>query len=76
VTGRRRRRTVEIIADNPGLTSLQIIERLYAGDPDGGPDSLKIISVFVHHANKQLAKSGQKIVGSPGKGGGYKLIRL
>ena len=37
------------------------------------PNSLKIVSVFVHHANRQLASVGMRIVGSSGRGGGYKL---
>ena len=76
VTGKVRQRMCEIIAENPGLKGLQIIERLYRGDPGGGPDSLKIISVYVHMANKQLAKMRLKIKGSSGLGGGYRMVRM
>lgn len=76
VTGKLRHRMVEIIADNPGLSGLQIIERLYRGDPNGGPNSLKVVAVAVIAANKQLAAEGYRIVGSRGRGGGYKLTRI
>jgi hypothetical protein len=73
ITGTRRRRCVQIIAEHPGLSSREIIERLYAGED--GPDSRQIISVFVFHANRILRAHGYQIVGSTNRSGGYRLVR-
>jgi hypothetical protein len=76
VTGRKRHRMVELIADNPGILSRDVIAALYKSDPNGGPNSLNIVSVAVVAANRQLAPAGYRITGSPGRGGGYRLNKI
>jgi len=68
-----RRRVVELIADNPGINGAELIDRIYADDPNGGAMNRKIVSVFVHYARKQLKLDGYEIESSPGRGGGYRL---
>jgi len=76
VTGRTRRRLVHLIAANPGMKGPQLMQLLYADNPEGGALCRKIISVLVHYARPQLAKDGYKIDYSVGRGGGYRLRRI
>lgn len=77
VTGTVRRRIVDIIASAPdGIHRDQIIWRVYGHDPNGGPLSLNIVAVIVHHANKQLRSQGYKIEAPRGRGALYRLVRI
>lgn len=76
VTGRTRRKLIHIMAENPGLNGPQLMQLLYADNPNGGALSRKIISVLVFYARPQLAKDGYKIDYSVGRGGGYRLRKI
>jgi hypothetical protein len=75
VTGRVRSRVVDLIAENPGISSPALIEKLYA-DGGGGPLSRNIISVFVYHARMQIKLDGHVIETSTGPGGGYRIRKI
>jgi hypothetical protein len=76
VRGFRRSRLVELIADRPGIDGRTLLNLLYADDPSGGPLTIKIISVLVYYARKQLKHDGYKIESSVGRGGGYRVVPL
>ena len=69
-------RLVELIADNPGINGRELMRKLYADDPDGGPDNLKIIGVLVFKARQRLRLDGYWIESSTGRGGGYRIREL
>lgn len=49
VTGPVRRRLVEIIANRPdGITRSELMDLLYADDPDGGPEWVNGIWVLIY----------------------------
>jgi hypothetical protein len=76
VTGTVRQRMVDIIAKRPqGISSQDLIALVYAEDPDGGPESMSIISALVYLANVQLRKQGYRIVSTLGRGAKYSLVR-
>lgn len=67
-------------AGQNGITSDVIFERLYALDPNGGPDSgVRVVSIMICHLNKRLQPFGQKVQGGhTGNGcyGEYRLVTL
>jgi hypothetical protein len=76
VSGPVRRRIVDVIASRPnGITRPQLIQAVYGGDPNGGPLHGNVVSVLVHHANRQLRPQGYEITASRGRGGLYRLVR-
>lgn len=61
-------------AGTVGLSSEAIITRLYAHDPDGGPESRNIVHVVARQMNKRLEKFGIEMRGTPGREAGtYKI---
>jgi hypothetical protein len=75
VHGPIRQRIVDAIANRPdGITRAELLDTVYADDPDGGPDNPNTISVLIHHANTELMRQGFCI--SPtwrGRGARYRL---
>src|SRR6516225_1673600 len=62
VTGRERRRLVEILARRPhGMTRRELADWLYADDPNGGPENTFAVCQLVHQARLQLAAQGYTI---------------
>jgi hypothetical protein len=57
-----RQRIVDVIADRPdGITRAELLEVVYAGDIDRGPDNPNTISVLIKHANAELVAQGYRI---------------
>lgn len=54
------------------ISHQQMMEHVYADDPNGGPESTNIISVQVNHLKKKLAPFGLTVTGFKG----YALIDL
>lgn len=77
VGGSVRQRLVDIVANRPdGVTRSELLDCLYANDPNGGPDYPNTISVLIHFANIKLNKLGYRIKGSGGPGSRYFLETL
>jgi hypothetical protein len=78
VHGPVRQRIVDPIANRPdGITRSEIIDLVYAGDPNGGPENPNTVSVLIHCANQQLAQQGYRIEAAwRGRGGRYRLVRI
>jgi hypothetical protein len=78
VNGPVRQRIVDIVANRPdGITRGELIDIIYAADPNGGPSTPNTISVLVHLANQQLAQQGYRIAAAwRGRGARYGLTRL
>jgi hypothetical protein len=78
VTGPVRQRIVDIVANRPdGITRGELIDAVYAGDVDGGPDTPNTVSVLIHLANQQLSRQGYRIESAwRGPGGRYRLVRI
>jgi hypothetical protein len=78
VHGPVRQRIVDAIANRPdGITRGEILDLVYADDPDGGPANPNTVSVLIKHANAELAGQGFRI--SPawlGRGARYRLVRI
>lgn len=76
VGGKVKQRVFDFIANNAGVTTRQVMDAVYADDPDGGPDDLKNIAVQVCFINKVIAKQGLKIKSTRGPGATYSLVAL
>jgi hypothetical protein len=71
-----RQRIVDLIASRPdGISRREIIDLVYASDPNGGPTNENTISVLVKRANEDLVNQGWRIVSSGGPGSRYRLER-
>ena len=73
-----RQRIVDVIAARPdGITRSELIDVIYATDPNGGPDCPNTISVLIHHANHELRAQGFQIAPAwRGRGARYQLVRI
>ena len=78
VHGPVRQRIVDLIANRPdGITRGELLDLVYADDPNGGPDNPNTISVLIKHANKELAAQGFRIEPAwLGRGARYRLVRV
>jgi hypothetical protein len=73
-----RQRIVNLVADRPdGITRGELLDLVYADDPNGGPDNPNTISVLIKHANEELAAQGFRIEPAwLGPGARYRLVRV
>jgi hypothetical protein len=72
--GKYRQRLYDFVVKHPeGVTSIQIMDHLYADTPDGGSDSPKIVATMVFRINEILAHHSLRITGSGGPGSVYRL---
>jgi hypothetical protein len=78
VRGPVRQRIVDIVANRPdGITRGELIDVVYAGDVNGGPETPNTISVLIHLANQQLVEQGYRIEAAwRGRGGRYRLVKV
>jgi hypothetical protein len=78
VHGPVRQRIVNLIASRPdGITRGEILDLVYADDPNGGPDNPNTVSVLIKHANAELAAQGFRIEPAwLGPGARYRLVRI
>lgn len=56
------------------VTNEMLMDVLYGDDPDGGPDSLNIVSVVKFHLRKKLEPLGIGIVSTGGPGSTSRLV--
>jgi hypothetical protein len=78
VHGPVRQRIVDLIANRPdGITRGEILDVVYADDPNGGPGNPNTVSVLIKHANEELAAQGWHIAPAwLGRGARYRLVRI
>jgi hypothetical protein len=78
VRGPVRQRIVDLVAGRPdGLTRRELIEFIYAADPNGGPNNENTISVTIRNANKELKEQGYYIAPAwRGRGARYRLFKI
>jgi hypothetical protein len=77
VHGPVRQAIVNLIASRPdGITRHELMDSVYASDPNGGPENPNTISVLVKRANEDLASQGYRITSDGGPGSRYHLRRL
>jgi hypothetical protein len=77
VRGPVRQAIVDLIAGRPdGITRREIIDLVYASDPNGGPSNENTVSVLVRYANLDLQTQGWRITSDGGPGSRYRLRRL
>jgi len=79
VTGSRRQRLVDILAGRPdGVLVRDLVDLVYADDPDGGPlTAQRSLNVIAHRANTQLRSQGYQIKSMwLGRGARYRLVRI
>ena len=67
---------MEIIAHHDGITRGDIMDLLYADDPNGGALNMNVVSVLCSQVNKQLIPQGYKITSSLGHGALFRLVKL
>jgi hypothetical protein len=73
-----RQRIVDLIANRPdGITRGEILDFVYANDPNGGPANPNTVSVLIKHANAELAAQGFRIEPAwLGRGARHRLVRI
>lgn len=69
-----KQRIYDMVARHPGIRLQQLINHVYAEDPNGGPESLNIIHVHVHQINLIIIKHGLQIRGHTSQG--YRLVAV
>jgi len=75
VTGARRRAMLEYVANHPnGVNCRQILDHVYADDPDGGPLTHHIVSTMARAINEQIKPQGWRINITGGPGSLYTLV--
>ena len=67
-----------IAAHSEGISRDRIFNAVYGSDPNGGPDTLGVISVHVRNINKYLEENGAplRIRSTRGLGALYKLVAV
>ena len=71
-----KKRIYEYLAAHPeGVTRQQILDRVWADDPDGGPEFANVVSVHVKHMRPILEREGLTISCAKGAGATYRLER-
>ncbi len=77
VRGPIRQAIVNLVAARPhGISRRELLDLVYASDPNGGPNDENTISVTIRNANKELAGRGFRIAPAwRGRGGRYHLIK-
>jgi hypothetical protein len=64
----------DYVARHPeGVDVWQVLQYVYADDPNGGPDKHNVISVMAKHINNKIQSLGYRIVGTGGPGSRYFL---
>jgi hypothetical protein len=78
VSGAQRKQIIDLLLQHPDGMSLQAIaDRIYADDPDGGPDfASNSIWAMVARANVELADQGHRITSTKGRGSVYRIVKL
>jgi hypothetical protein len=80
VHGPIRQRLVDTIAHYSGssLTIKQLVDFVYADDPNGGPlYGSRSLNVIVHRANEELLAHGYQIKCThPGRGARYEFVKI
>ncbi len=79
VGGKRRQALLDYVLKHPhGVTRDQIMDHVWADDPNGGPDARTIISVMIRQINAKLRELGEPgmIRGARGAGAIYKALYL
>ncbi len=78
VLGKRQRRFFDLVtaAGQAGITAINLRDRLYADDFEGGPESDSIIQVMAAHIRKKLQPFGLTVKGTRGHGSVYRLLPL
>jgi hypothetical protein len=79
VTGTRRQRLVDIISNRPdGIPIGDLVDQVYADDPDGGPVTApRSVNVMIHKANAQLLAQGYQIKSMwLGRGARYRMTKI
>ena len=78
VHGPVRQRIVNLVASRPdGITRGELLDLVYADEPNGGPDNPNTISVLIKHANEELVAQGFRIEPAwLGRGARYRLVRV
>ena len=74
-----RQRLVDILAGRPdGVLVRDLVDLVYADDPDGGPlTAQRSLNVIAHRANAQLRPQGYQIESMwLGRGARYRLVRV
>ena len=69
-------RIYDFIKTHPDSSRDEVLSAVYAEDPNGGPESINVISVHITRMNKQLRPKGLKIQGRLGSLGGYRVLPL
>jgi DNA-binding response OmpR family regulator len=72
-----KRRIFEYIAAHPeGVTRGQIVDHVWAHDPNGGPGTPNIVCVHVAHMRPTLEREGLTISSARGPGSNYRLVSV
>lgn len=74
----KQRRLYEIVRDagQLGVSCGTVMDRLYADDINGGPESHNVVQVQAMHVNRKLRAFGIAVRGRGGPGSVYRLVKL
>jgi hypothetical protein len=77
VIGPKRQAMLDYIASHPdGVTVPQIMDAIYADDPNGGAECRQVIPTMAFAINKQLKPIGYRVASTRGPGAIYTLVQI
>ena len=72
-----KRRIYDFVKNHPGGSNRnQIIDAVYADDPDGGPEHAATISMHVYQMRRVLNPLGLTITSPRGRGASFRLVEI
>jgi hypothetical protein len=69
-----KRRIFDAVQRRPGIGAEALRDRIWAADPNGGPEDRKVLHVHVHQLNRLLRPHGIRVRGSAS--GGYRVVNI
>jgi hypothetical protein len=68
-----KRRILDAVQRCPGIGAEDLRAVVWADDPNGGPESRKVLHVHIHQLNQRLASLGVVVRAPKGAGAGYRI---
>lgn len=76
LTRTQRRMYRALLRSEDGLTCADLLDQIYADDPDGGPLESNIVGVMACRMRRAIAPFGLTITANGGRGSRYRLEKL
>jgi len=69
-----KKRIFDAVSRHPGIDAETLRSRVWAADPNGGPEDRKVLHVHIHQLNRVLQSHGLRVRGSHSDG--YRVVNI